>query len=117
MIKQILPQEELDAMAQAQEEIWKEEKEQQRKDQAVLDSIKLQVSEKLFKLIQKEIKDCDNSYGFEIIDERKGDDQERKDEINIWIDQWSVGMEGDSFAGNCYVKLPSGNYLKWSYDC
>ena len=82
-----LPQEEIDAMTKAQEEFWAEEEAQRKKDEAVLETIKSQVSEKLFKLIQDEIKECDNTYDFGIVDEHEGEYQEHKDEIRIWITQ------------------------------
>lgn len=34
-----------------------------------------------------------------------------------WVDQWSVGMEGDSFAGFIYVKLKENKFIKCPYSC
>ena len=35
----------------------------------------------------------------------------------VWVDQWSVGMEGDSFEGFIYGKLADGKWLKVPYSC
>jgi hypothetical protein len=35
----------------------------------------------------------------------------------IWVDQWSVGMEGDSWAGYIYVRIKKDQYLKIYYEC
>lgn len=34
----------------------------------------------------------------------------------IWVDQWSVGTEGDSFEGYVCVLLKPNKYLKFSYS-
>lgn len=36
---------------------------------------------------------------------------------HIWVDQWSVGMEGDSFEGYIWVQLKENKYLKFRYAC
>jgi hypothetical protein len=36
---------------------------------------------------------------------------------NIWVDQWSVGTEGDSFDGYIEVQLKENKYLKFRYSC
>lgn len=36
---------------------------------------------------------------------------------HIWVDQWSVGTEGDSFEGYIYVQLKKNKYLKFRYAC
>ncbi len=33
-----------------------------------------------------------------------------------WVQQWSVGMEGDSFEGNVYVEIKPNKYLKFGYS-
>ena len=35
----------------------------------------------------------------------------------IWVDQWSVGMEGDSFEGYIWVQIKENKYLKFRYSC
>ena len=35
----------------------------------------------------------------------------------IFVEQWSVGMEGDSWNGNMYIKLKKDKYLKIPYSC
>lgn len=33
-----------------------------------------------------------------------------------WVDQWSVGTEGDSWNGHVWVQLRENKYLKFSYS-
>jgi hypothetical protein len=35
----------------------------------------------------------------------------------IWVDQWSVGTEGDSFEGYIEVQIKENKYLKFRYSC
>ena|ERR1700741_1455870 len=35
----------------------------------------------------------------------------------VFCDQWSVGMEGDSYAGDWYGKIKNGKWLKIPYSC
>ncbi len=35
----------------------------------------------------------------------------------IWVEQYSVGDSGDSFAGHMYVKLKNWKYLEIPYSC
>ena len=100
----------------AMEDIRKEEEEQNKKDQAVLDLVKEQVTEEVFKLIEIEIEETDGGIGFKIVDEKSGELDDCVEGIKVWINQWSVGESGDSFEGNVYVELPNKKYLKWSYS-
>lgn len=34
-----------------------------------------------------------------------------------FVEQWSTGLEGDSFAGNVWLKIQDGMYLKFNYEC
>ena len=35
----------------------------------------------------------------------------------IWVTQYSVGMEGDSYAGTIWVKLKDYKYLEMPFSC
>jgi hypothetical protein len=35
----------------------------------------------------------------------------------VWVDQWSTGTEGDSYAGYVYVKLKNRLFLKMGWSC
>ena len=105
-----------DDMKKAGEEIAKEEERQNKKDQDVLDEVKKQVTQEVFKLIEIEIKETEGGIGFEIVDEKSGELDDCIEGIKVWINQWSVGESGDSFEGNVYVELPNKKYLKWSYS-
>ena len=55
----------------------------------------------------------------EIIKEPIGKFQEEKygRQINgIWVKQWSVGMEGDSWEGFICVQIKQNKYLKFGYS-
>lgn len=34
----------------------------------------------------------------------------------VYVEQWSVGMEGDSFDGYLYIPLPDGKFLKSNFS-
>ena len=34
----------------------------------------------------------------------------------IWVDQWNVGMESDSYAGTVCVQLSEKRFFKFSYS-
>jgi hypothetical protein len=36
---------------------------------------------------------------------------------NIHVDQWSVGLSGDSFAGHIYAQVSEKDWLKIPYNC
>ena len=35
----------------------------------------------------------------------------------VWIEQWSTGMEGDSYSGNISIKLKDYKWLIIPYSC
>ncbi len=55
----------------------------------------------------------------EIVEEPTGDDQDSEDEFfqKIFVEQWSDGWEGDSFAGYIYGKFDENKWLKVPYYC
>ena len=99
-----------DAMKQLDDEA----KEQYIKDQALIETVKKQVSKRIFKEIEYEIEESDNYSNFRIVNTPDGDPQ-RKDIIKTWVVQCSVGDSGDSFEGEVFIELPDGKYLTWQY--
>ena len=98
--------------------IKKEAEEQSNKYNKVMDSVKRQVSDKIFKEIEEEIEESEGGFNFDIVDACSGEKETNvKDDIEIWVDQTTNGgYTGDEFAGNVYVKLPDGKYLTWEYS-
>lgn len=55
----------------------------------------------------------------EIVSKPDGDNQNESCGVftEVWVDQWSVGMEGDSFEGFIYGKFADMEWLKIPYSC
>lgn len=92
----------------------------------ILSSIKYAFGDKFHKSVLEclnEVQDLTVYESMEIVIEPKG--KEQKEDFGLikkaWCDQWSVGMEGDSFNGNFYIELPKaikgGKFLKIPYSC
>ena len=62
---------------------------------------------------------CNLTGKIEVVQKPKGDNQNEKFGIfkQVFVDQWSVGMEGDSFAGFIYGKFDKSKWLKIPYEC
>lgn len=58
---------------------------------------------------------------WEIVKEPNGERHIEKEygrEIKfIWVDQWAVGTEGDTFDGYIWVQLKENKYLKFRFSC
>ena len=67
------------------------------------------------------MQDCNHSYHekMEIVSLPGGDNQEEDSDFfkEIWVEQWSVGMSGDSYEGYIYAKLGKNQWLKIPYYC
>lgn len=102
-------------------EIHAEEQEQERKDAAILEQIKQQVSPAIFKQIQNNIVESGYTYDYEIVDTPIGvfqdlsNDYDDEEVIKVWVNQ-SVGYFGDDYSGTVDVLLPDGKYLRWHYE-
>jgi hypothetical protein len=107
-------EEDLKELREAQKRIEKEEIDQHSKDQEVLEAVKKQVSIEFFGFIEDEITESEHTTNYRILDEPIGD-LERAEDIKVWVDQHSVGISGDSWAGAVCVELPDGKYLAWDY--
>lgn len=55
----------------------------------------------------------------EIVSQPTGSDNRETVGIfkNVWVDQYSVGTEGDSWAGHIYGEFSNGQWLKIPYEC
>lgn len=53
--------------------------------------------------------EVENMYGEESIHEGEP--------VEYWVNQWSTGMEGDSYAGFLLLPLNNGKYWKVGYSC
>jgi len=94
------------------------EEEQLRKDTAVLEEAKKHLTKKQIEIMDDGIEDVGGKvYGFEIVDKPHGDKQVDARDYIEFVDQRSVGTEGDSFEGEVYVQLLNGKYLKYDYEC
>jgi hypothetical protein len=101
-------------------EIHAEEQEQERKDKAILEQVKQQVSPTIYQQIQSEIEESGYTHDYRIVDAPKGDFQDRSNEyddyfLNMWVDQYS-GYFGDDFHGTVDIELSEGKYLRWSFS-
>lgn len=72
-------------------------------------------AEKHFKAL---INDCDVTGKIEFTDKPKGTKLNEKYGIfkDIYVDQWTVGMEGDSFEGFIYANVKD-QWIKIPYSC
>lgn len=55
----------------------------------------------------------------ELVDKRHGKKQHEDYGMfrNIYVDQWGVGMDGDSFEGFIYANVKKGQWIKIPYVC
>jgi len=65
-------------------------------------------------------KECNVYDKVEIVEEPAGE-PESEDGYGVFtstqVDQWSVGMSGDSFQGNIYAKFSERKWLRIPYEC
>ena len=61
---------------------------------------------------------CDVTEKIELVDKPNGDKQNESYGMfkNVYVDQWTTGMEGDSFAGFIYANV-KGQWIKVPYSC
>lgn len=94
--------------------------EENRKNQRLLKVIKSVKGKTFYKHILDIIEESEGIKGLAcIVKEPTGKFQEEKHgkEINgIWVSQWSVGMEGDSWEGIVCVQIKPNKYLKFPFS-
>jgi hypothetical protein len=110
------------AMEEGMDEYFKNLKENDRRNQRVLRAIKSVKGRTFYKHLINYIKDAQMSEWseFEIVREPVGDEQKvteyGRSIKREWVDQQSVGTEGDSFVGTICLELKPGKYLKFGYS-
>jgi len=101
------------------------EKELAGKNKEIMKQVKNEVSGSLYWGICRYMKDLkENCYQvgqmeYKIVDKPRGDLQKEKwskELQELWIDQWSEGCSGDSYAGNVYIKVGKNKYLTVNYS-
>lgn len=94
-----------------------------KRNNRILKAVKSVKGKSFYKHLINLIKDASPTewHEWEIVKEPCGDKQAENGfgrEIKcIWVDQWSVGTEGDSFEGYICVRLKKNKYLKFRYSC
>ncbi|HUM52922.1 MAG TPA: hypothetical protein PK431_13955 [Chitinophagales bacterium] len=108
------------SMQKGMQEYYDYLKEENRKNHRLLNAIKKVKGKTFFKYLMGIIEDSEGIKGLaQIVKEPVGKFQEEKygRQINgIWVEQWSVGMEGDSYEGFVCVKVKPNKYLKFGYS-
>lgn len=68
---------------------------------------------------KKVIDGCDVFKKIEIVSAPKGENQNESFGCfkEVWVDQWSVGMEVDSFEGFIYARYETDKWIKIPYSC
>lgn len=78
------------------------------------------ISKTAWKHYLRVIEYCRVDVKIEIVDTPKGTLQTNEKHgpfLKIYVDQWGVGMEGDSFEGHIYAKYQPDKWLKIRYSC
>lgn len=111
------------AMEQGMQDYFDGVKEIDRRNTRLLKAIKKIKGKTFYRHLIALIKDANpTEWGeFEVVS-NPGGKMQKETEFGrsikyIWVDQWSVGMEGDSFEGYIWVQLKENKYLKFRYSC
>lgn len=111
------------AMEAGMDEYFKGLEQVDKRNNRILKAIKSVKGNTFYKHLVSLIKDAGSvSWDeWEIVKEPNGTKQKETEFglsiKHIWVDQWSVGTEGDSFEGYIYVQLKKNKYLKFRYAC
>ena len=91
-----------------------------KENSKLLSAIKKEKGDIFFKYLKEIIEESEGIRGLaEIIEVPIGKFQEEKygrQIKGIWVDQRSVGMEGDSWEGTVCVQLSENRYYKFNYS-
>lgn len=108
------------SMQNAMQDYYKSINEVNQRNHRLLNAIKKVKGKTFFKYLMEIINESDGIRGLaEIVKVPVGKFQTEKygrQIKGIWVEQWSVGMEGDSFEGNVCVEIKPNKYLKFSYS-
>lgn len=94
-----------------------------RRNSRILKAIKAVKGKTFYRHLTALIKDANpTEWGeWEIVKEPGGEKQKETEFGRaikfIWVEQWSVGTEGDSFEGYIWVQIKENKYLKFRYSC
>lgn len=71
-----------------------------------------------FKDFQDLIENCSVVGKIEFVEQPKGDKQNEDNGVfkNVYVDQYSVGDSGDSYAGSIYANV-NGKWVSINYEC
>lgn len=90
-------------------------------NQRLLKAIRKVKGRTFYKHLCSLLEDLRTDEKMELVNEPTGTFQTENDFgrsiTGTWVDQWSVGMEGDSFEGVMCVPIRPGKYLKLKYSC
>lgn len=108
------------SMQKGMQDYYNHLKDEDDKNKLLLRGIRNQKGYTFYKHILDIIEESEGIKGLaEIVNTPTGKFQEEKRGRfikGIWVEQWSVGMEGDSYNGNVCVELDKNKYLKFSYS-
>lgn len=108
------------AMQKGMQEYYAELDKQNKLNHELLKSIKKEKGQTFFKYLMEIIQDSEGMKGIsQIVIDPVGEFQKQQygRQINgIWIEQWAVGMEGDSWEGTVCVQLSEKRFFKFSYS-
>ncbi len=102
---------------------WKQEIIKNNKQ--IMKEVRSEVSNSLYYGICRYMKDLKegcyyvNQMQYKIVDKPSGKEQKEnwsKDLQSVWVEQWSDGMEGDSWYGDVYIKIGEDKYLTVNYS-
>ena len=85
----------------------------------VMEKIISEVGNKALEGYKQLLDGVDISDKIEIVDKPVGDKQNEDCGVftEVWVNQWSVGTEGDSFEGFIYGRFAKEKWLKIPYTC
>jgi len=109
----------LEDMRADEEKIAQELKEQDEKNQAVLDQVQALVCAKAFKQIKEALSESDYTHTYQIVDQPVGKAQDDMFVLgDVFINQTlNGGFSGDEFAGTYSMPLGGGKYFQFHYAC
>lgn len=115
--------------SQMYEEVYKPmddyEKEIGRSNQRLIKAIRKSKGKTFTKNLQNCLKDladgcCHTAQmKYELVRQVTGEFQKEpwgREIKGVWVEQWTVGMDGDSFEGYMYVQIDSKRFLKVNYS-
>jgi hypothetical protein len=108
------------SMQKGMQEYYDYLNEENKKNHRLLNAIKKVKGKTFFKYLMEIIEESEGIKGLaEIVKKPIGTFQKEKygRQINgYWVEQWAVGMEGDSWNGFVCVQLKEDKYLKFGYS-